>query len=738
MMKALASLVFCALFAVSLAAQPPAALSGRLLDAAGRPLAGATVSAESAVATSDAAGNFLLAPAPEVPFELRVTTSAGVTTRLITTLEPLTLRLQQLEEAITVTASRQQLRVADSAASLVVVDRAELASSPAGALDDALRQVPGFTLFRRTSSRFAHPTAQGASLRGVGASGTSRALILADGVPLNDPFGGWVYWSRIPTLALEQVEVLRGGGSDLYGSAALGGVVHLIRRHPDRTSLEVDLRGGTHGTGEMSVFGSIGSERWRAVLSGEYYETGGYFMIAPTERGPIDTRAASQHRSAELTVRRQAERGSLFARVSLFEEERDNGTILQDNDSSIQQLELGAELVAGGGSGSVRLHRTRQEFDAVFTAIAAGRLSENVTRIQHVPVDSWGSSIQWVQPLGSRHAVIAGADYRTVEGWSEELVFAGPLRIPTRAGGEQQMLGLFVEDLWGATERLAITAGLRYDRWQNRRAGLTSGEETRFLPDRTDDALSPRVSVLYRLTGPWSLAGSAYRSFRAPTLNELYRGFRVGNIVTEANENLTAERTGGVEGGVNFHSLSGRGALRGRLFRMETADTVANVTLSIEPSLITRQRQNVGRTRSQGLELDGSWRIGGGWSVAGGWMLTRARLTDFPASRALEGLRLPQTPEQQLTARLRHEFRRGAVGVVQGRWSGDQFDDDRNELRLGSYATIDLFGSLPVGRGAELVLAMENLLDERYEVGRTPVPTWGTPRMIRGGIRWSR
>jgi outer membrane receptor protein involved in Fe transport len=738
MMKTISSLFLCCLFAASLAAQPPVALTGRLLDAAGRPLAGAIITAGNVVTTSDSLGRFQLTPLPELPFELQVTTSAGVTTRLVTTLEPLTLRLEHLQEAITVTASRQQVRVADSAASLIVVDRAELASSPAGALDDALRQVPGFTLFRRTSSRFAHPTAQGASLRGVGASGTSRALILSDGVPLNDPFGGWVYWSRIPTLALEQVEVVRGGGSTLYGSAALGGVAQLIRRQPDRTAIDIDLQGGTHGTGEVSLFGSVAGEQWRAVFSGEHYETGGYFMIAPGDRGPVDTRAASQHRSAELTLRRLTGHGSLFGRVSLFEEERDNGTLLQDNDSSIQQLELGAELIAGGGSGSLRLHASRQEFDAVFTAITAGRLSENITRIQHVPVDSWGSSAQWMHPLGGRHAVVAGADYRQVEGWSEELVFAGPLRIPTRSGGEQQMLGLFVEDLWNATGRLAITAGLRYDRWQNRRAELTSGDQSRMIPDRTDDALSPRLSVLYRLAGPWSLAGSAYRSFRAPTLNELHRGFRVGNIVTEANENLTAERTAGVEGGVNYHRLDGRGALRARLFRMTTADTVANVTLSVEPALITRQRQNVGRTESQGLELDGSWRVGGGWSVAGGWMLSRARLIDFPANRSLEGLRLPQTPEQQLTARLRHDWPRGAVAVMQGRWSGDQFDDDRNELRLGSYATIDLFSSLPVRKGAELVLAVENLLDERYEVGRTPVPTWGTPRMLRAGLRWSR
>ena len=65
-------------------------------------------------------------------------------------------------------------------------------------LDDALRFVPGFTLFRRTGSRVANPTAQGVTLRGLGGSGASRALVLDDGMPMNDPFGGWVYWGRVP------------------------------------------------------------------------------------------------------------------------------------------------------------------------------------------------------------------------------------------------------------------------------------------------------------------------------------------------------------------------------------------------------------------------------------------------------------------------------------------------------------------------------------------------------------
>src|SRR5262245_57994094 len=91
-------------------------------------------------------------------------------------------------ESIVVTATRTEQPAADAPASLVVFSVPDLEAAAAPTLDDSLRLMPGFTLFRRTGSRMANPTTQGVSLRGLGPSGASRALVLADGLPLNDPF----------------------------------------------------------------------------------------------------------------------------------------------------------------------------------------------------------------------------------------------------------------------------------------------------------------------------------------------------------------------------------------------------------------------------------------------------------------------------------------------------------------------------------------------------------------------
>src|SRR5688572_21529805 len=207
------------------------------------------------------------------------------------------LLLAQMSETITVTATRTETRVADTPASVMVLSREALRESAAPTLDDALRQVAGFTLFRRTGSRVANPTAQGVSLRGVGASGASRALALDDGVPLNDPFGGWVYWGRVPRAALDRIEVLRGGASDLYGSSAMGGVVQFIRRKSP--GLMIDATAGSQQTASTSVFAGIRRGSWTGDVAADLFTTDGYVLVRPEERGPVDTNA---RRSEERRV----------------------------------------------------------------------------------------------------------------------------------------------------------------------------------------------------------------------------------------------------------------------------------------------------------------------------------------------------------------------------------------------------------------------------------------------------
>jgi len=656
-----------------------------------------------------------------------------------------------LAQQVTVTATRMQTPLSETTADVRVLTRHEVAATPALTLDGILQQVPGFTLFRRTGSRVANPTAQGVSLRGVGASGASRALVLIDGIPLNDPFGGWVYWDRVPREAVGRMEVVRGGVSDLYGSHAMGGVINILTRKATTSEFDLDGSYGNENTPDGSFWSNIQHGPWSMEFDGEAFNTDGYILIAKQDRGSVDTRANSEHEVGDATLERKfGDNARAFVRATYFRETRHNGTPLTYNRTHVRQLATGADWVsARAGTFSFHGYGGPQVFDQTFAAIAADRNSEFLVRSQRVPAQQTGVSIQWNRPVGTKQTLLAGFDGREVRGSSNELgFFGGRMTSALGAGGRQRTAGVYGEDLLRLTHRFQVTAALRYDRWRNydalstsRRFSSTAPPSVTNFPERTETAFSPRLGMLYRLTGNVSLVGSAYRAFRAPTLNELYRGFRVGDIVTGANSNLQAERLTGAEAGAQFatfrHKLTGRGTF----FWSDVTDPIANVTLNVTPTLITRQRQNLGRTRSRGVDLDAALQVTPTFRLTSGYEFVNATVLSFAANPSLVGLRIPQVPSNVATFQALYSnptassrWRRVTLDV-QGRYVGNQFDDDQNLLPLGKFFTLDASLSRRIWNDLDAYAAFENIFDERYTVARTPVRELGPPTLFRVGFR---
>lgn len=652
-----------------------------------------------------------------------------------------------LSEELTVTATRTETRLGDTAASIVTLSSAELETTAAVTLDDALRQVAGFQLFRRAGSRTANPTTQGVSLRGTGASGASRALVLADGIPLNDPFGGWINWGRVPRESVSRVEVLRGGFSHLYGSGALGGVVNILtRRAATAPFVSLEASYGSQRTPNASLFTGGRHGRFGATLAAEIFHTDGYVVVDEDARGRADTPAASRRSSFDLMLDYEGDRDArLFFRTSYFGEARANGTPLQTNRTHLRQWSAGGDWSrARLGNFSMRAYGGTQVYDQNFSAVAADRNSEALTRVQRVPSQFAGLSAQWTRSFASRHTLVAGFDAREVRGASDEIVFAGgrPVSL-VGAGGRERSAGVFVEEIAQLTSRLTLAGGVRFDRWRNYRAQnatrpLTSNTPINATPfaDRTETAFSPQASLLYKPHENFAFVASIHRAFRQPTLNELYRSFRVGDVLTLANENLRAERLTGGEFGINANSFKRRLDARAVFFWTEITRPVANVTLTIAPALITRQRQNLGRTRTRGLELELDARLRGRWALSGGYLFADARVVEFPPDTKLEGLRLPQVARHQLTFQLRYTNPARFNFGLQGRFAGAQFDDDLNRFRLERFFTLDALISRRLARTAELFAAAENLLDARYSIGRTPVRTIAPPASLRLGLRF--
>jgi outer membrane receptor protein involved in Fe transport len=727
-------------------------VEGVVLDSHRTPVPGAEVEAEGTTLRTVTAedGRFTIA-IPGGVSALRARASGFAEERKVLPSAPpspfvIVLRTAVASERVTVTATVTPARLADIPASLVALDSATLAATAALTLDDALRQVPGFTLFRRTGSRTANPTAQGVSLRGLGASGASRALVLVDGEPLNDPFGGWVYWGRVPRDAVESVEVLRGAASDLYGSTALGGVVQVITRPlPPGGELRAEASVGNEGTldGSAALAGKAGP--WGARLAAAGFRTDGYTPVEEASRGAVDTEATSSHGVVDLRLERSWEGGGrVFGRGSLFGESRGNGTPLQTNATQVREGALGADWSSAGlGTLRVRLDLSNQVFNQSFTSISANRSAETLTRKQRVPARTAGLALVWSHGLGRKHVALLGLDVRNVKGASDEIAFtAGVRSAEVDAGGRVRTAGVFAQDLFQVSSRLLVVAAARFDHWRHEDGFSTtqplaagSPRTSTPFPDRAEDAFSPRVSVLFRAVSRLSLVASGYGAFRGPTLNELYRSFRLGDTLTRANEQLRPERLSGGEAGARWSSASGRYGARTTAFSSTIRDPVANVTLSSIPGLVTRQRQNLGRTRSRGIEAELTALPAAGLQLAAGYALTDARVLRFPASLALEGLQLPQVPRHQLTFQAGYEGARGLRVSLQGRWSSTQYEDDLNRLPLAPGFQLDALAAHRLGRGLEAFAAAENLFNARAEVGLVSVKTLGPPVTVRAGLR---
>ena len=656
-----------------------------------------------------------------------------------------------LAQEVTVTATRMQTPLSETTADVRVLTQDEVTATPALTLDGILQQVPGFTLFRRTGSLVANPTAQGVSLRGVGASGASRALVLVDGIPLNDPFGGWVYWDRVPREAVGRMEVVRGGVSDLYGSNAMGGVINILTRKSTTSEFDLDGSYGNENTPAGSFWSNIQHGPWTLDFDGEAFNTDGYILVDQQDRGSVDVPANSEHEVGDVTLERKfGENARVFAETTYFRETRANGTPLTYNRTHTRQLAIGADWVSQqAGSFTFRGYGGPEMFDQTFSSVAADRNSESLVRAQRVPAQQTGVSIQWNRPVGAKQTLLAGFDGREVRGSSNELgFFGGRMTSALGAGGRQRTTGAYGEDLLQLTRRFQITAALRFDRWRNYDALSTSKRLTSpapptviDFPERTQTAFSPRLGMLYRLTSNVSLVGSAYRAFRAPTLNELYRGFRVGNVVTNANSDLNAERLTGAEAGAQFGAFRNRLTGRGTFFWSDVTDPIANVTLSVTPSLITRQRQNLGRTRSRGVDLDAALQVTPSFRLTSGYEFVDATVLSFTADPSLVGLVVPQVPSNVVTFEALYSnpsassrWRRVTLGL-QGRYVGNQFDDDQNLLPLGRFFTLDASLSRRIWNNLDAYVAVGNIFDERYTVARTPVPELGPPTLFRVGFR---
>jgi len=657
---------------------------------------------------------------------------------------------------VIVTAAR--LPPAAGEAAFAVIRLGEETLSTSTRLDEALATVPAVSLFRRTSSLAANPTTQGISLRAIAPSGAGRTLVTLDGVPLNDPFGGWVIWSQLPTESIESLDIVRGAGAGPYGAGALTGVIQLRERERGGVlDASIAERGGAR------LAGSGGLDAGPARLTGSVlYETSdGYVPVRGAAAGAADTPLDLEAKSASLRADLPLGDAALSLRAGAYEEDRGSGLAGARSTASGHVLSAAVARQATAEQAGWRLQAWRRESDFANTsvAVAADRATTTPANDQYeTPATGWGlnAALRGRRDglLGGRAEWEVGADARFNEGETQERFryMVGDYTRDRIAGGETSVAGVYGE---GSLENgpWLFAGGLRLDGWKNengrrlerdRATGAPTLDEAD--PERSGEVVSARLAARRMIGGGWAARAAAYSGFRPATLNELHRPFRVGNDLTEANAGLVPETLQGVEAGLAFEGPIS--ALTATLFWNRIDDAIVNVTIGEGPGTfpragfvpaggVLRQRQNAGTIEATGVEISARQTLRGGLDLIGAVSITDARVDGGTSAPQLTGLRPAQAPIWSASAGIDWRASHRLSLAARARYESKRFDDDLNSRVLGAAVRMDVRADWRINDTASLWLAADNLFDADVQVSETGTGVKGLapPRLVSAGLR---
>ena len=632
-------------------------------------------------------------------------------------------------EPPTIVVTGRGLDAARPAADLTRIDRARILTSASGRLEDVLRDVPGLQGFRRSDSRSANATSQSLTLRGLGGNAGSRALLVLDGVPQNDPFGGWVSYPAYSTDRLGRILVSRGAGSGRFGPGALGGTVELDSATPDQLApIEGAIAYGNRDSIDARSSLALGSRTTFITASGAFARGDGFVPIVAGDRGSIDRPAA--YRQASGAVRGVVALGGVEAQahLSAFDDQRERGLPNTANrgrgiDTSLRLVRKDRWSLLGYGQW--------RRFSSQSAAVNATRTTATLTNDQYrVPSNGWGARGEYVALSGPIELRL-GADLRHVAGETRETyqyIAARPTR-RREAGGRSLTVGGFAEGTWRSGPLTATLSG-RIDHWdisdghlfEVTLAGATLSDS--HFTDRHGWQPTGRAGIAFELSPALTLRTASYRGWRLPTLNELYRPFRAGADATAANAALRPETLNGAEIGADWRFAAAAKA-SATIFTGDLDHAIANVTIAKGPGVFPgvgfvssagsyRRRENLDRIGARGVELGVETQFGAVTTNLA-YAFHDARVRDSRLGKALDGLRPAQTPRHLASATFAYEAPGHWRLSLTGRATSRQFDDDANRRSLHAAATLDAAGEVPLSRQFRLGVRAENLFDRRVE-----------------------
>jgi len=642
---------------------------------------------------------------------------------------------RKFTDKVVVTATRSERTAEELPLSATVVSRDEIDLAAHAELDGILRSIAGVNV-PNGSSETQYPSRNSISLRGLG---EGRALVLLDGVPLNDPMFGNIDWNRISVGGVERIEVVRGGSAALYGSGAMGGTISILSRPLVDGALSADVSYGSQDTRRGAV--SYAKRVAGGVTVGLDLGAGdsdGYNRIPEELRRPVDIDSDWRDRDARLRAEIDVAPGvTAFARTEYSSYDLGLGTPVSRTENESTSVAAGMRFAdLGGGQLAWSAFYQDSQFDVANARIAADGGSATVSNLNYGPSRMFGGSLQWtVGTAGDRAQLTLGTDLRRMSSSSfrENYSAAGALTSTQDSGGRQESAGAFGQVSWTPRAGLEVLASLRADYWRNSDGYnvTSSGTGASYASDSTTE-LSPRLAARWELGGGLGLRAAAYRAFGAPQLRQLYRYSSFRDQENLPNPELGPETVVGGDVGLDLAVPRLRGQLN--LFENRVRDIVSDVILYTVP-LLGLQPQNVGTARSRGVELMGEAYLGDRWSLALNLAHTDTSTLESPQNPALEGKQIPFVPRNAASLGAVYRGPRGAVVSTRVSYVDEMFIDAENLFPFDSHTLVDLFASLPLSDVLEAYLGVTNAFGEEYLDDIAPTARYGPPRQVRVGVR---
>lgn len=617
---------------------------------------------------------------------------------------------------ISVTATKTERKVTDVPASIEVITEKGLEKSIGLNANELLKNVAGVNI-RNSMGIVSTSTTNKIYMRGFGGT-DARTLVLLDGVPLNDAYGGAVEWTQIPIDAIKRIEVVKGSGSSLYGSNAMGGVINVITKEPENQQTDISLSYGSMDTKIGSIATSGKNGKFGYYLSGQLTDSDGY--VADIEDNQKDN-----------TIKRGVKKENTNLK---FTYDIDNSSDIGIAYNYMHRQTTGVlDIPDGYHPYEQTMHNVQTKYTKVFDNLSDMKFTlykkkdknsydslqyhaTNPTQKKYEDegtADDLGAMLQYTLPINN-HIITAGIEGKNSSAEKIDTYTSGDI---VSTEGKQDYYALFVQDEWFVSDQFIVNIGGRLDYYKNHDGKMYDEVNAVYTdhPDKSFDAFSPKVGLVYHLTQDTSIRTSIGKAFRAPTVSDLYRDWVSYDKVYAGNANLDPEKVISYEIGLD-QKLGDKGSINITAYQNEAEDFIYSIDPLDPASSNYKEKTNVGEVLIRGIETELNYSLNKEWSLLANYTYNKSTIDEFKANTELEGNYLTFIPKHKASATLTYENPAFATVSTGIRYVGKRYSDDANteEKAYESYTLWDLKIYKKLNENFIFEVSVDDLFDKGF------------------------